>query len=159
MARPNTVGFGPKTAEQLYALVSKTRTSKVNFQDLPQQETSDNGLKWVQAPVGGIPAATGASPSTAKTCDILIRATTNGTGYVIGDLIKTGATVDVVNYYLDVAASEGDRRCRVSSHTTGSEVEGWSCTNDNDPADIKTRINALNNAPFAPAFAATFGSG
>jgi len=106
--------------------------------DRPSTATQQPTKYWVQAPAAGVPAATLASPGTA-TCDVLVRAQGSGTGYVADDLVKTGETVEILNYYFDIAGEDGDNRVSVTGHFDKAEVIGWSCTNEGSRSDIKSR--------------------
>lgn len=99
------------------------------------------GHCWAQAPDGGIPPAAVASPgggTVGFTCDVLVRAKSDGTGYARNDLIKNGQQIAVLNYHHETAAEDGDRRVRVSGHYDGAEVEVWDCENDGSPTDFGT---------------------
>lgn len=78
-------------------------------------------LTFAQAPSGGVPARSGATPGSA-TCELL---ELNGSG----DFEETGVTLTVLNWVFDIAASSGDRILQISSATEPSFVVGWSCTN------------------------------
>lgn len=98
------------------------------------QPTSE--LVLAQAPSGGIPARTLATPGSA-TCKLLEIATTTGTGYAVGDLINTGVDVIVKNWAFDVAAADGDRVLQISKASSPAYVVGWSCNNAGTPTDIE----------------------
>lgn len=101
-------------------------------------ESAPSAQKWVQAPSGGIPKCVGARPGVA-TCTILVRATENSPGILINDLIKTSNTVRILNYRLDIAGADGDRRVLVTGHTDNSEVIDWECDNDGVPSDFPNK--------------------
>jgi len=95
-------------------------------------------VAWVQAPSGGIPAATGSGSGTAA-CEVLVRATTDGTDYSAGDFVRTGETIEVYHGFTGKSAGEeGDRRVQVTGHYDGAEVIGWSCENERAATDIKS---------------------
>lgn len=98
----------------------------------------DDSLVFAQAPSGGIPARTLATPGSAI-CKLLEIATTAGTGYSIGDLINTGVDVTVENWAFDIAAAAGDRVLQISKASSPAFVVGWSCNNVGTTTDIKDK--------------------
>lgn len=96
-------------------------------------------LILAQAPEGGVPARSGATPGEASV-DEVVRATESGIGYAAGDLVKTGRTFTAVNWTHSVLGDAGDRIIHVQGHFDGAYVLGADqCDNNGDPADIKTQ--------------------
>ncbi len=94
-----------------------------------------SGLKLAQALVGGIPARVGITPGSA-TCTAVIIAPTSGTGYAIGDLVKTAKTFSVLNWDFTAQAIDGDRVFQVDKHADNALIVSASCLNEADAADI-----------------------
>lgn len=95
-------------------------------------------IEYAQAPAEGIPAIGGATPGEAD-CDVVVRATTAGTGYAAGDLVRTGEQVTVFNWSAKIAADKGRR---LIQHV-GGELVSYDCSDDDgDPASIKLATGA-----------------
>ena len=128
--------IGPNTARKLASLIgggevkSSPPSSRSSYRD-----SSFSKVSLAQAPSGGIPARSGKTPGSAI-CTQVIVAPTAGTGYAIGDLVKTAKTFTVKNWTFDVAASAGDRVCQVEGHRDNAMVVGWSCVNAGTASDI-----------------------
>ena len=95
------------------------------------------GLRFAQAPAGGLPARVSGVLGEAV-CDVLISAPSAGTNYVVGELVKTGETITIQNYGSSVVADEGDR---IIQHD-GTKIVGYDCANSGDPNDFETLESA-----------------
>lgn len=92
--------------------------------------------RFAQAPEGGVPAMVGATPGRGV-CEAVVVASQAGLGYQAGDLVRTGQTFEVINWTYDAAGAAGTRLIKVDGHYDGAAVDGWSCTNEGNPSDIK----------------------
>ncbi len=93
------------------------------------------GVVMAQAPVDGIPARVGATPGIAV-CTQVIHAPQAGSGFSVGDLVKTSKTFNVKNNSFSVHGAEGDRIIWVSTHDDNSILVGSECDNEGNPSSI-----------------------
>lgn len=136
--------FGPETTDKLLELVgaqAKRPGSRVkrkkDFRD-PQPPT----VRYVQCPSGGLPAMSGVAPEETDNCELLEVAKEAGTGYSIGDFIRTETTLTVRNYTEDIHGDSGMRIVQIFYDGNPSNVQnitGHSCTNTGTDTDIKDK--------------------
>lgn len=109
----------------------------------PNSVVSGGGkVRYVQVPSGGLAAMSGVAPEETEDCELLEIATEAGTGYAVGDFIRTTTTLTVRNYTEDVHGDNGMRIVQIFYNGNPSavqEITGHSCTNTGSPTDIKDK--------------------
>ncbi len=98
-------------------------------------DSSFSRVRLAQAPSGGIPARVGATPGAAV-CTQVIVAPLAGSGFSVGDLVKTAKTFTVINWDTVAHGEDGDRIIQVSSHSDNAQLIGSSCVNEGTPSNI-----------------------
>jgi hypothetical protein len=90
---------------------------------------------YVVAPEGGCPPAITHSRPSYTECQILIRAPENRIweGIEAGDLVLSGETCRVANFWNSYAGQKGSRKVQVDNHSDDAQVIGWDCHDEGNP--------------------------